>query len=69
MLELVVAARQIGRVPRGHPVVLKRGVEPIRRKVFGNYLIFYRIEQNRIDVVRILHGARDYEKLFNRGGS
>lgn len=26
---------------------------------FGNYLIFYRIEGNVVEVIRVLHGARD----------
>ena len=30
----------------------------------GNYLIFYLSTKNGIDVVRVLHGARDISKLF-----
>jgi len=26
---------------------------------FPNYLIFYRIEEHRVEVIRVLHGARD----------
>jgi toxin ParE1/3/4 len=36
----------------------------IRRRPFGNYLIFYRIGADAIEVVHILHGARDYEPLL-----
>lgn len=36
----------------------------MRRKVYGNYLIFYVIEAQTLHVVRILHGARDYSSLF-----
>ena len=36
----------------------------IRRRPFGNYLIFYRIGIDAIEVVHILHGARDYEPLL-----
>jgi toxin ParE1/3/4 len=35
----------------------------------GNYLVFYFPLTNGIDVVRILHGARDLEALFQSGGS
>lgn len=31
----------------------------------GNYLIFYRIVLDRIEVVRVLHGARDWPRLFD----
>jgi hypothetical protein len=36
----------------------------IRRRPFGNYLIFYRIGPDAIEVVHVLHGARDYEPLL-----
>jgi toxin ParE1/3/4 len=36
----------------------------IRRRPFGNYLIFYRVGANAIEVVHVLHGARDYERLL-----
>jgi toxin ParE1/3/4 len=36
----------------------------IRRRPFGNYLIFYRVGADAIEVVHILHGARDYEPLL-----
>jgi toxin ParE1/3/4 len=32
----------------------------IRRKVHGSYLIFYRIGTGKIDIIHILHGARDF---------
>jgi toxin ParE1/3/4 len=31
----------------------------IRRRPHGNYLIFYRIGVDRIEVVHVLHGAQD----------
>ena len=34
-------------------------------KKFSNYLIFYRIETDRIEILRVLHGARDYMNLFD----
>ncbi|MCO6391948.1 type II toxin-antitoxin system RelE/ParE family toxin [Aliihoeflea aestuarii] len=36
----------------------------IRRRVHGNYLIFYRCRDEVVEVLHILHGARDYEKLL-----
>lgn len=30
----------------------------------GSYLIFYRIEAERIVVVHVLHGAVDYESIL-----
>lgn len=33
----------------------------VRRRPFGDYLIFYRISARGVQVLRVLHGARDYE--------
>jgi toxin ParE1/3/4 len=32
---------------------------------FSNYLIFYRREDSNLQILRIIHGARDYEKMFD----
>ncbi|WP_240532588.1 type II toxin-antitoxin system RelE/ParE family toxin [Agrobacterium albertimagni] len=32
----------------------------IRRRVYGNYLILYRIEPTKVVIIHILHGATDY---------
>lgn len=31
---------------------------------FANYLIFYRRKDSDLQVLRIIHGARDYERFF-----
>jgi toxin ParE1/3/4 len=36
----------------------------LRRRPFGSYLIFYRVGTETVEVVHILHGARDYEPLL-----
>ncbi len=38
-----------------------------RMRVFpvDNYIVFYRPEADGIEVVRVLHGARDYPRLFS----
>jgi plasmid stabilization system protein ParE len=50
--------------PRGYPLVPRYEHLGIRRRPFGNYLIFYRVGAHTIEVVHILHGARDYEPLL-----
>ena len=39
----------------------------LRQKVHRRYRIIYRIEGQTIRIVRILHGARDYERLLLKG--
>jgi hypothetical protein len=36
----------------------------VRRRPYGNYLIFYRVGIGIIEVVHILHGAQDYETIL-----
>jgi toxin ParE1/3/4 len=38
---------------------------PLKR--FPNHLVFYRRVENGIEIIRVLHGARDIETLFMRG--
>lgn len=42
----------------------------VRRRVHGNYLIFYRVEGDDVVIVHVLHGAMDYAAiLFDEGWS
>ena len=36
----------------------------IRHRVHGNYLIFYRVEEEAVTVLHVLHGAADYGPLL-----
>lgn len=38
----------------------------VRKRRHQRYLILYRIERDRIEILHIVHGARDYRKLFTR---
>lgn len=36
-----------------------------RVKDFKNYLIFYRIQDNQVEILRVLHGVRDLEGILS----
>jgi toxin ParE1/3/4 len=36
----------------------------LRSVVISNYILFYRIAKKRVEIVRILHGARDIDSIF-----
>ena len=38
--------------------------ESLRSHPVGNYIIFYRSMPSGIEIVRVLHGARDFPPLF-----
>lgn len=50
--------------PRGHALVPHFEHLGIRRRVYRDYLIFYRIIRDTIEVLHVLHGARDYESIL-----
>ncbi len=50
--------------PRRYPLVPRYEHWGIRRCVHGNYLIFYRVRTDAVDIVHVLHGAMDYESIL-----
>lgn len=61
--ELRQSCERLSDMPEAFPVVERFATSGIRRRVHGNYLVFYRIT-DRVDVIHILHGAMDYERLL-----
>lgn len=66
--ELEQKCSELAFMARAFPLVPHRKNRNIRRRVHGDYLIFYRVRRDRIEVLHILHGAQDYQAwLFNEG--
>ena len=57
--ELRVCALAIGRAPHAYPIDPRYENFAVRRRVHGAYLILYRILDDRVDILRIVHGARE----------
>ena len=62
--ELREKCESLADAPRGYPLVPRHEHLGIRRRPFGNYLIFCRVGSDAIEVIHILHGARDYKPLL-----
>lgn len=54
----------IGYMPRAYPLLPRYEPQGFRRCIHGNYLIIYRVTEELVEIVRIIHGARDYEKML-----
>lgn len=65
--ELLTACAALADMPLSHPLVPRYQEQGVRRRVHGNYLIFYRVEATQIVILRVLHGARDYVPLLFPG--
>ncbi len=51
-------------MPHASPLLTNRPGSGIRRRTYGNYLIFYRVSGTAVEVLHILHGARDVERIL-----
>ena len=56
--------RSLIQMPNAYPA--RPGLRPgIRVSVHGKYLIFFKLEGGELQIVRILHGARNLSNLLN----
>jgi plasmid stabilization system protein ParE len=62
--ELRLSCESLGEFPKAYPLVPRYEDSGVRRRVHGNYLIFYRIGMDTVDVLHVLHGAMDYGTLL-----
>jgi addiction module RelE/StbE family toxin len=62
--ELLDRCLALADTPRAYPLVPRYERFGIRRCVHGNYLIFYRLQPEQIEVIHILQGARDIEAIL-----
>ena len=54
-------------MPERFPLVQRYEATGVRHRGYGNYLIFYRVEMDRVVILHILHGARDYGAILFGG--
>jgi len=55
---------ELGDMPLAFPIVPRYETWEVRRRPVGDYLIFYRVTGSRVEILHVLHGARDYEPLL-----
>lgn len=66
--ELYRGCLDIAEMPEAWPVVPRYEHHGIRRRVHGRYLIFYRIQADRITILHVLNGAMDVEAVLFPNG-
>jgi plasmid stabilization system protein ParE len=62
--ELEEVCLQLGTMPRAFPLLPRHRRTGIRKRLYGDYLIFYLVLTKTVEIVHILHGARDYEAIL-----
>jgi plasmid stabilization system protein ParE len=54
----------LGRQPRRFPHAFPSGEPPVRKRVHRDYLIFYRVEAEQVQIIRVVHGSRDWVSVL-----
>jgi len=55
---------EIGRIRQDLPVA---GIRTLNLRKFPRYIVFYRLEKNSIELLRIRHGMMNLPELFSPG--
>ena len=62
---LRVKARGLGRFPKIHP--LRNDLpDELRAAPYGSHQILYRIKQRDLEIARVVHGAMDLSRIFEK---
>ncbi|NKJ36409.1 type II toxin-antitoxin system RelE/ParE family toxin [Rhizobium sp. SG570] len=62
--ELRGKCESLADAPLAFPLLPRYERHGIRRRVHGNYLIFYRVDGENVVVIHVLHGAMDYAAIL-----
>lgn len=63
--ELVGACRTLARHPRRFPVARIVDGQEVRKRIHDRYVILYRLLDREIEILRVVHGARDWAALLD----
>lgn len=62
--ELYQRCLELAEMPKAWTVVPRYEHYGIRRRVHGRYLIFFRVEPERVTILHVLNGAMDVEAIL-----
>ena len=63
---LTAAGAALLDAPRGYPLVAGIRAKDIRRRSYRGYGLYYRVMDERLTILRVLHGARDAHSLLDK---
>lgn len=62
--QLYDRCQELGHMPFAFAALHRHKSSGIRRRVHGNYLIFYRVTEEAVEILHVLHGAMDYDQVL-----
>ena len=60
-LELLKVCTELGYFPERFPRVPR--YQSIRKRTYGNYVIFYKVAADQIEIIHIYHGSMDFDAM------
>ena len=66
VVELRSKCLGLAEAPEAYPLVPRYEALGVRRRVHGAYVIFFVVAPDRVTVLHVLHGARDFPSLLFR---
>ena len=63
--ELIQACRALARHPKRFPVARITNGHEVRKRIHDRYVILYRLHDKEVEVLRVVHGARDWATLLD----
>lgn len=64
VLEISERCEELAEIADAFPLVPRYEHTKVRRRPFRNYVIFYRVTADRVDVLHILNSAQDHEAIL-----
>ncbi|GBQ21359.1 hypothetical protein AA12717_0860 [Gluconacetobacter sacchari DSM 12717] len=62
--ELKACCLELVSLPHAWPLVTRYASKGIRRRIYGDYVVFYHPGPAALTILRVLHGARDYAEII-----
>lgn len=62
--ELLERCHALADMPRAFPLVPRYEHTGVRRRPYGDYLIFYHIGLDTVEILHVLNGAQNYEAIL-----
>lgn len=56
----------LANAPKAFPLVPRYEPTGVRRRPYRDYLIFYHVNDDAIEILHVLHAAQDYERMLFR---
>jgi len=66
--ELVDRCEDLATMAERFQLVPDFASQAIRRRPYQGYLIFYRIAGNTVEILHVLHGAQEWDRLLKEDG-